>query len=630
VELIDKSILLHLIPTPTSLSEALSPNFNKRLTDWISASQDDEDSYSKIIHLHQDVWLNKNEIVKSRLLVQSGATNPKRIFARKTIASRINATYAMTFLEDHHLWGATRAKYYYGLFQIEIESQHKELVAVATFSARRKVQRTARTFKSHELLRYCAQRDITVVGGISKLCKQLIRDAQPDDIITVVDRDWGDGSGWHSLGFETVSIMDPLVMVVNPNELGKRRYLVGASIQNDSNHNNTGRLGLPMETLAKLDLTSNPEDALHILAQENNFAVYDVGVERLLNVISIEEQDNVSAKILWKHSQPKYASKYYSDNAGITSLLQYAASGGPPLDSESSFSTTSSWRSTSGTASSAKLIFSQHSSMDLNAIVEVRERDSGWRTVGIVGGTNNPSIYHGIYKVDRNGEAEPTAVVSEFIKTMAVLSLAGQNFSKEEKVLRFLHFGYGAGTLVRLLAHHVHNSQHIAVEIDSGVVDANNNLLSSPPNVSLHVGDALEYEDTEPFDCICIDVFDGNLKVPETFYSEEYFAHLSKNLLTPKGILVQNFHSGGKKRRLVLEKAAAAASFVFAESCWVESLDSKVNAGNSILFASKSSLLEDTKDDIVSNLSENALAIQNKYGFTFDAPDRVRRAARHI
>lgn len=78
----ESPILLHLIPTPTSLSESLPPHFCKRLTDWVAVAN--SNSYSKVIHLHQDVWLSKNEIVKSRLLVQLGAGSPKRIFARKT------------------------------------------------------------------------------------------------------------------------------------------------------------------------------------------------------------------------------------------------------------------------------------------------------------------------------------------------------------------------------------------------------------------------------------------------------------------------------------------------------------------------------------------------------------------
>lgn len=641
VELSKSSILLHLIPTPTNLIETLPPNFNKRLTDWVSITKSDE-GYSKVIHLHQDVWLAKTDIAKSRILIQSGEGTPKRIFARKTNARRLNATAAIAFLNDNHLWGATRAKYYYGLFKKEsnecsnTRGPEEELVAVATFSARRKVERNNRLFKSHELLRFCSQRDATVVGGISKLCKNFIRDVDPDDIITLVDRDWGEGTGWHSM-FEPVSAMDPLVMVVNPSEPRVRRHLVGSGITNDSVEISKAgaarRLGLPNETLVALSEVSSAEDALKRLAQDNFFPVYDTGVERLFMIVSNEDGQG-SGNFLLRNSHPRYAGSYYSSNAGIAALLEHAASGSPPLDSSVDIEARNSWKKTSGTGASAKLMFSAPSSMNYNATVEVRQRDHGWRTVGLVGGTKNPSIYHSMYKVDGNGRVEPQAVISEFIKTMAVLSLAGQKVSLEDKNLRFLHFGYGAGTLVRFLSHFVRNSKHVAVELDRGVVDAAKNLLPDSPKVSIIHEDALcfsacsRHADSELFDCICIDVFDENLEVPEPFYTTGFFKNLTDHLLAPDGILVQNFHSGGKRRGLVIENASEAVSNIFEDFCWVPSLDSKPNAGNTILLASTLPFEEDDEGSIVTNLSRSALAVQSKYDLSFDAVARVQTANR--
>ena len=58
--------------------------------------------------------------------------------------------------------------------------------------------------RSYEMIHCCAKRDGHVVGGISKLLKAFIRQHKPDDIITVVDREWGSADkSWHALGFET-------------------------------------------------------------------------------------------------------------------------------------------------------------------------------------------------------------------------------------------------------------------------------------------------------------------------------------------------------------------------------------------------------------------------------------------
>ena len=205
---------------------------------------------AKIIHPHKDVWISKNAIAKAQLLVQSGKQKkPKRIFTQKTIARCINVTEARMFLIWNHMWGATKAKHHYGLFRTRIEDEdqkprrrrrrtttvEEELVAVATYSKCRNVRRgnDNRLFCSFELLRYCSLKDSTVVGGISKLYKKFIRDVQPDDIVTLVDRDWGAATGWHtSLPFETMTVLDPLVMVVSPLEPGVRRYLVGRGLRN--------------------------------------------------------------------------------------------------------------------------------------------------------------------------------------------------------------------------------------------------------------------------------------------------------------------------------------------------------------------------------------------------------------
>ncbi|CAJ1958650.1 unnamed protein product [Cylindrotheca closterium] len=637
LKLDSSSILLHLIPTPTSFNETLPPIFNKRLTDLVSATGC-EKGYSKVIHLFQDVWIKKNEIVKARLSVQSGEGKQRRIFARKTTVQRINATFAMSFLEEHHLWGATRAKYYFGLFlECSGNNNCQELVAVATFSARRRVKRDGWTFKSHELLRYCAQRHAFVVGGISKLCKAFINDVKPDDIVTVVDRDWGNGSGWHSIGFHTVATMDPLAMIVNPNEPGLRRHIVGNWIQVDDlktfseANSNFRRLGLPREVLSKLNTTIDVAVIQKDLAKENFFPVYDTGVERLFWVINSTIPG--STQTLWQESEPKYATMYYSDNIGIMSLLRDAAAVSRPLDSLQSIKDVESWKA-SGVARSAKLIFSAPSSMDPDATVEVRERENGWRTVGIVGSKKNPSIYHSMYRVARNDQVEPDVIVSEFIKTMAVVALAGTHQEKDKKTTKFLHFGFGAGTLVRYLANKVQNSQHVALELDHGVVDAAKQLIPDCPNVSILSQDALQFvaeavgQNVEPFDCVCIDVFDEDLKVPEEFYSPSFMTDLSDNLLSADGILVQNFHSGGKRRETILQNAARASSKVFPNSCFVFSLDSKPNGGNAVLFASHRPFNSNDGDDILQTLSHNAFLVQQKFGLSFDAVARVQNARR--
>lgn len=370
-------IALHLISTPTRLEECLPPKFQKDLTDYFNQQEDDglegstnKKEYSKIIHLHQDIWNYKREIVHHRLMAQlglgvhtedksNGRAVMRRIFARKTTARRIHSSIAMEFLDEHHLWGATKAKHNYGLFvggkskNESNDSNDEELVAVATFSAKRKIIRLGEPHRSHELLRFCSRRDSSVVGGISKLIKAFVREKAPDDIVTVVDRDWGDGSGWHPLGFHTVATMDPIVMAVCPLNEGddssytQRRHLVGAGIkssnvassnENTSIEDNTStsvkkidRIGLSTDMLQELDSSDSIEDVLCTLSKHEHFPVYDTGVERLMKVISYNpdgselKMTNSTTVDMWQNSQPTYAKEYYSPNLGISTLLKHTS-----------------------------------------------------------------------------------------------------------------------------------------------------------------------------------------------------------------------------------------------------------------------------------------------------------------
>jgi hypothetical protein len=377
-------IALHLISTPTRLEECLPPKFQKDLTDYFNQHEEDglggstnKKEYSKIIHLHQDIWNYKREIVHHRLMAQlglgvhaeatmqqqrnksNGRAVMRRIFARKTMVRRIHSSIAMEFLDEHHLWGATKAKHNYGLFvggkckNESNDSNDEELVAVATFSAKRKIVRLGKPHRSHELLRFCSKRDSNVVGGISKLIKAFVREKAPDDIVTVVDRDWGDGSGWHPIGFHTVATMDPIVMAVCAlNEGGdssytQRRHLVGAGIKssnvansndNTSIEDNTStsvkrndRIGLSTDILQELDSFDSIEDVLCTLSKHEHFPVYDTGVERLMKVISYDpdgselKTTNSTIVDMWQNSQPTYAKEYYSPNLGITTLLKHTS-----------------------------------------------------------------------------------------------------------------------------------------------------------------------------------------------------------------------------------------------------------------------------------------------------------------
>ena len=346
------ALALHLISSPASLTESLAPDWTRRMTEQCGSGDDDDNGGTsqvglatntqlrprKIVHLHQDVWRSKNLIVRARLLARVGQIT-SRIYGRKTVCRRIDRPTALSFLEANHLWGAVRAKFNYGLFAGGGEKGEEErLVAVASFGPRRRVVRAGKQHSSHELIRFCTLVNGQVVGGLSKLVTHFVREHKADDVVTVIDRDWGAaGSGWHRLGFDTVHVMPSLVMAVGGDD-GIRHHLVGAGLklpeegkEREGGLRPGARAGLPAEVheeLGKID-RDDWKGALRCLAEHNFFPVHDVGVERLVLFpgrasSGTKQEGGVGASELWEASEPKYANIYYSNNSGIDALLRRA------------------------------------------------------------------------------------------------------------------------------------------------------------------------------------------------------------------------------------------------------------------------------------------------------------------
>ncbi|KAL7543312.1 hypothetical protein ACHAXR_012621 [Thalassiosira sp. AJA248-18] len=307
-----------------------------------------------IVHLHQDVWNRSPKIVTSRLRSKCGLFQ-QRIYGRQTIVKRITKPEYLAFLEENHLWGATGAKYGYGLFLKPKKShtmkQENKLVAVATFSSKRKINRASHNFLSFELLRFCTSLDTTVVGGLTKLVAAFVKDLTGEkksklskkangtsevdhvgiDIITSIDRDFGCNT-WPN--FEQMEVLNPVPMFVGDVD-GIRRHAVGAGLtpleQSESCRDMTTsqvlRAGLPDSLLRQLQeqpLYENPDgdtSPFTIAAQQGFHPVFDAGVERLMLVVASEKTEHLQPTKLWENSEPRFPKEHYSSNTGIANMI---------------------------------------------------------------------------------------------------------------------------------------------------------------------------------------------------------------------------------------------------------------------------------------------------------------------
>lgn len=150
-----------------------------------------------LIHVFEDEWNFKKDIVKSRIAGLLGFNHT--IYARKCIVREITYHESAMFLDANHIQGTCVSKWRYAL------QYNGEIVAVMTFGRSR--------FSSNgvELLRYCSKCGINVVGGAGKLFKYFV--TSNSDIVSVVsyaDRRWSNASAFYQkLGFTLSGVTQP-------------------------------------------------------------------------------------------------------------------------------------------------------------------------------------------------------------------------------------------------------------------------------------------------------------------------------------------------------------------------------------------------------------------------------------
>ena len=197
----------------------------------------------QLIHIFEDEWKYKTEIVKSRLSGIFGFN--KRIFARKCECKTISYDESRRFLDENHIQGNCVSKYRYGLFY------NGELASVMTFGKSR--------FKNEfEMLRFCNRLYINVIGGAGKLFKHFLND-HPEiaEIVSFADRRWSQGDLYEKLNFSKV-------LTTPPNYY----YIVGDERRN--------RIEFQKHKLVKEGYDKNKSEH-EIMLEREIYRIYDCG-----------------------------------------------------------------------------------------------------------------------------------------------------------------------------------------------------------------------------------------------------------------------------------------------------------------------------------------------------------------
>ncbi len=206
----------------------------------------------QLIHIYEDDWIYKKDIVKSMILNKLNKT-PNKIYARKCkIKEFIDSELSSNFLKKNHIQGIVGSNIKIGLFY------NNELVSLMTFGKKRLFLGNKNTdTDEYEMLRFCSKIYTNVVGGADRLFKYFLLKYKPNIITTYADRSWSNGNLYKRLNFSFVSKTKPNYYYV----IDDKRY---------------HRFGFRKDVLIKQGYDQNKTEH-EIMLERNIYRIYDSG-----------------------------------------------------------------------------------------------------------------------------------------------------------------------------------------------------------------------------------------------------------------------------------------------------------------------------------------------------------------
>ena len=206
----------------------------------------------RLVHIWEDYWEFKQDIIKSIILNKLGKT-PNKIFGRKTEVREITDNKLVKiFLDENHLQGFVGSKVKLGLFF------DNELVSLMTFGQLRKTMNSkSKNENDYEMLRFCNKLNTNVLGGASKLFKYFIKKYNPFNVVSYADKSHSNGNLYEQLGFN-------LIHTTRPNYY----YIIGRKRKY--------RFGFRKDVLVSQGY--NPNKSEHeIMLERKIYRIYDAG-----------------------------------------------------------------------------------------------------------------------------------------------------------------------------------------------------------------------------------------------------------------------------------------------------------------------------------------------------------------
>lgn len=154
---------------------------------------------TRIVFIFEDEWVDKKELVKSRIKQILGVQSTT-IGGRKCTINKIDSKQANDFFNAHHIQGADRATYYYGA------TYDGEIVASMSFKPTNMTKGGDGTVM--ELSRFAVKQLTHIPGIANRLFSAFTKEHLPEQIISYSDLRWNTGRVYEALGF-TLSHTSP-------------------------------------------------------------------------------------------------------------------------------------------------------------------------------------------------------------------------------------------------------------------------------------------------------------------------------------------------------------------------------------------------------------------------------------
>lgn len=214
-----------------------------------------EEQGIQLLHVFEDEWIYKKEIVKSIIKSKLGIIDNK-IYARKCEVKEISDIELIRdFLNKNHIQGYTNSLIKIGLFY------ENKLVSLMAFeNARSGLGNKNHDENYYNLNRFCNELNTQVIGGASKLLNYFIDKYKPKSIITYADRRYSNGKLYKKIGFSQVLINKPTYTYFNQNK--KIRY---------------HRFNFRKDNIIKFGWFENDKSLNEILIEHQILKIYDSG-----------------------------------------------------------------------------------------------------------------------------------------------------------------------------------------------------------------------------------------------------------------------------------------------------------------------------------------------------------------